>query len=157
MTDPAELAALARAIVDGNKYMVLATTDESGRPWATPVYYAPEAYNEFFWLSWPGTRHSRNVAARPEVSIVIFDSRVRIGGAQAVYMAAEVDRPDGADLQRGIEIFSRVSQSHGARPWTLDDVSEPARLRLYRATASEHWILDPDAEVDERIAVSPGY
>jgi uncharacterized protein YhbP (UPF0306 family) len=157
MTDPAELAALARAIVDGNKYMVLATTDESGRPWATPVYYAPEAYSEFFWLSWPGTRHSRNVAARPEVSIVIFDSQVRIGGAQAVYMSAEADRPDGADLQRGIEIFSRVSQSHGARPWTLDDVSEPARLRLYRATASEHWILDPDAEVDERIAVSPGY
>jgi uncharacterized protein YhbP (UPF0306 family) len=155
MTDPADLAALARAIIDGNKYMVLATADEDGRPWISPVYYVPEAYREYFWLSWPGTRHSRNVAARPEVSIVIFDSQVRIGGAQAVYMSAEVDRPGGADLERGIEIFSRVSQSHGARPWTLEDVSEPARLRLYRAKASEHWILDPDAQVDERIAVSP--
>ena len=150
-----DLAAIARAVVDANKYMVLATVDEDGRPWISPVYYAPEAYTEFFWLSWPGARHSRNIAVRPEVSIVVFDSQVQIGGAQAVYIRAVAEQLDGAEVERGIEIFSRVSQSHGARPWTLDDVREPARLRLYRATASEHWILDPDAEVDERVAVSP--
>ena len=49
------------------------------------------------------------------------------------------------DLERGIGIFSRVSTSHGARPWTLEDVQQPAPLHLYRACASEHWVLDRSA------------
>jgi hypothetical protein len=35
-----------------------------------------------------GARHSRNLAARPQVSIVIFDSHARIGMGQAVYVSA---------------------------------------------------------------------
>jgi hypothetical protein len=37
--------------------------------------------------------------------------------------------------------------------WTRDEVDPPARLRLYRATASEHFVLTPG---DERMPVSLG-
>jgi hypothetical protein len=43
----AEREALATAIVDGNSYMTLATADAAGRPWATPVWYAPASYREY--------------------------------------------------------------------------------------------------------------
>jgi Pyridoxamine 5'-phosphate oxidase len=34
---PDELAAVAREIIDANRYMTLATADGDGRPWAAPV------------------------------------------------------------------------------------------------------------------------
>ena len=48
MMDIAEREAMARAIVDGNSYMTLGTADAEGLPWASPVWYAPASYREFF-------------------------------------------------------------------------------------------------------------
>jgi nitroimidazol reductase NimA-like FMN-containing flavoprotein (pyridoxamine 5'-phosphate oxidase superfamily) len=68
--------------------MVLGTADEAGVPWVTPVWYAQSGYRRFIWVSSPDRRHSRNVKARPDVSIVIFDSQVAVGSALAVHMSA---------------------------------------------------------------------
>ena len=153
MTHEHDPEALARTIIDANLYMVLGTADEAGRPWVSPVYYAhaPVAHGEFFWVSSPGTTHSRNIAARPEISIVIFDSRVPIGTGRGVYMKAVAERPAPHDEERGIQVFSRRSVEHGGDEWTLEDVRPPARLRLYRAVASEHSVLGPR---DERLPVT---
>jgi nitroimidazol reductase NimA-like FMN-containing flavoprotein (pyridoxamine 5'-phosphate oxidase superfamily) len=144
------LAATGREIVDAGSYMVLGTADADGRPWASPVWYAPAGYREFFWVSSPEVQHSRNIAARPEISIVIFDSRQAIGTGQAVYMTATAEQVDGADEERGMEIFSRRSQTQGGRRWTVDDVRPPKPIRLYRATVAEHSMLDKSDE-------GPGY
>ena len=86
----ADLADIVRKVVDDNVYMVLGTADRAGRPWVSPVFYAADAYRDFYWISSPDVSHSRNLAVRPEVSIVVFDSRapVGMGGARAAYMAA---------------------------------------------------------------------
>jgi uncharacterized protein YhbP (UPF0306 family) len=144
-------AANARAIVDANLYMVLGTADDDGRPWVSPVYYAPAAYREFFWVSAPEARHSRNIEARPEVSIVVFDSSVPIGTGRGVYLSAVAEQLVGDERARGIDIFSRRSLAHGADAWTLQDVEPPARLRLFRATAVEQWVLEKG---DRRVPVT---
>ena len=149
-----DLDDVARAI-DGNRYMVLGTADDGGRPWVSPVYYAPSEYSELYWVSSPEAQHSRNLAARPEVSIVVFDSQTPVGEGQGVYMSAVVEQLMGADLERGIELFSNVSVSHGARRWTLEDVKPPSALRLYRARVAEHWVLDPERRPDQRTPVRP--
>jgi nitroimidazol reductase NimA-like FMN-containing flavoprotein (pyridoxamine 5'-phosphate oxidase superfamily) len=131
--------------------MTLATTDEGGRPWASPVYYAPEGYARFYWVSSPEAAHSRNIATRAEVAIVIFDSRTPSCSGQGVYVRAVTQELRGADLERGIAIFSGRSESHGATEWNPEDVRPPARHRLYRATASEHSVLGAR---DQRITVS---
>ena len=131
--------------------MTLGTAHEAGTPWVSPVYYAPAVYTEFFWVSSPEARHSRNLAARPEVSIVIFDSRQPIGTDQGVYMSAFAVELKGEDLDRGIVVFSRESTEHGAREWTREDVPPPSRHRLYRAVASEHSVLGPPDSGDPRI------
>lgn len=141
--------------MDSHAYMTLATADEAGRPWATPVWYAPEGYAEFFWVSSPEARHSRNIAARPEVAVVIFDSTAPVGAGQAVYVSAVAEELGGADLDRGIEIFSRESVVGGLRAWGLEEVVPPAPYRLYRATATGHWVLDPEDSPDRRIPVNP--
>ena len=45
---------IARAIIDSSRYLTLGTADESGLPWVSPVWYAPDGYREFFWVSAPG-------------------------------------------------------------------------------------------------------
>ena len=150
MLDERELEAIARAIIDSNRYMTLGTADGSGLPWVSPVWYAPEGYREFFWVSAPGARHSRNLAVRPEVSIVIFDSRAPEGTGQGAYMSALAAEVAEDDLDRGMAIFSRRSEADGALPWKREDALPPARHRLYRAVASEHSVLGPR---DERVSV----
>jgi uncharacterized protein YhbP (UPF0306 family) len=149
-----DLAALGRQIVDSNLYMTLATADESGRPWASPVYYAADGYTDFYWVSGPESTHSRNLSVRPELAIVIFDSSVPIDTGKAVYLEAAAGRVEGEAAERGIEVFSLRSQEHGGGPFTMADVEPPAHLRLYRASASRQYVLDPDAEHDERAAVT---
>jgi nitroimidazol reductase NimA-like FMN-containing flavoprotein (pyridoxamine 5'-phosphate oxidase superfamily) len=150
MTQPDELHTIARSIIDSNRYMTLATADETGLPWVSPVWYAPAQYREFFWVSRPQARHSRNLATRPQLAIVIFDSH-HPGGWHAVYMSAVAEEVVGVDVDEGIEIFSRRSEAQELRAWTREDVRSPARHRLYRATASEHFVLDPQ---DQRLPVS---
>jgi hypothetical protein len=149
MLDVAEREAMARAIVDGNSYLTLGTADADGLPWASPVWYAPASYREFFWVSKPGARHSQNIAVRPEVGIVIFDSTVPISTGKAVYMAVHAEEVTGADeIERGMSVFSRRSLKQGGREWTPDDVGSTARLRIYRAVALEQFVLSPE---DERL------
>ncbi len=148
----AELRARAREIVDANLYMTLATADGKGHPWAAPVWYAHEDYREFLWVSRPDARHSRNLSERPEVGIVIFDSTVAVGGAEAVYVEAVAEELAGAEREHGIELYSRRSEAAGAGRWGLADVTSPAPHRLYRARASAHFIL---AANDQRASIEP--
>ncbi len=74
MVEGEELGAIARRVIDSNQFMTIGSADEEGVPWVSPVWYAPAEYREFFWVSDPEARHSRNIAARPQVAIVIFDS-----------------------------------------------------------------------------------
>jgi hypothetical protein len=143
--------AMARDLIDSNSYMTLGTADAAGLPWVSPVWFATADYREFFWVSRPERRHSRNLAERPQLSIVIFDSQVPINSGEAVYMSAVVDQPEGSELDRGLEVISDRSQAQGERRWTRADVEGTAALRLYRAIASEHFVL---GENDDRIPVS---
>jgi nitroimidazol reductase NimA-like FMN-containing flavoprotein (pyridoxamine 5'-phosphate oxidase superfamily) len=144
---------VAKSIIDDNLYMVLATADEDGNPWASPVYYAPDEYRNFFWVSRPEARHSRNIAARPgqAIGIVIFDSTVPPGTGRGVYMSAVARELRDAETAAGVAVFSRRSLEHGDSEWTAKDVQPPAEFRLYQATAKEHYIL---GEHDQRLRVT---
>jgi len=159
MSTPRDLAAEARAIVDSNRYMTIASADSSGTPWASPVYFTPDGYTDFYWVSSPTSRHSSNIAVRPEVSIVVFDSQVPVGGAQAVYVSATAGIVPDAELERCSAIYnSRDPQLEGV---ALKDMIGPGLFRLYRATAVEHSLLirgrDPlhPSETDARLPVDP--
>ena len=146
--DPGQVA---RAIIDASLYMVLATADEAGQPWASPVYFATSGYTEFFWVSSPDAAHSRNIAVRPRVGIVIFNSQVPINSGQGVYMPADAEQITGAGLKRAIGVFSGRCAAHGGEAWSESDVQGEAPFRLYRATATGHSILANDGQPDHRV------
>jgi nitroimidazol reductase NimA-like FMN-containing flavoprotein (pyridoxamine 5'-phosphate oxidase superfamily) len=147
-----DLATTTRQIIDDGSYLTLATADVAGRPWATPVWFAADGYTDFLWVSRPGTRHSTNIAARPEVGIVVFDSTAPIGTGRGVYVEAVAAEVPAAEVEAAIAVFSAGSVADGGRPWRVADVSGAAGLRLYRARASAHYLLD---ERDTRVPVDP--
>ena len=148
-----EAARLARTIVDANAYMTLATADAAGDPWASPVWFAHDRHTRYVWVSRPEARHSRNIADRENVGIVIFDSTVPIGTGQGVYIEATATVVDDADLADMISVFSARSESTGGRRWHAPDVEGESSLRLYVATARSHYVLALD---DRRIPVEIG-
>ena len=79
--------------------------------------------------SFHGPRHSRNLARRPQLAIVIFDSH-RAGGWNALYMSAVAE--ELVDVGDGIEVFSRRSEAQGMRTGTRELPNPtPARLHAY--------------------------
>jgi nitroimidazol reductase NimA-like FMN-containing flavoprotein (pyridoxamine 5'-phosphate oxidase superfamily) len=153
-----QLASRARAIIDENRYLTLGTADQDGTPWANPVYFTPDGYSDFYWVSSPEARHSRNIAARPEVGIVLFDSTVRIGTAEAVYLSAVAAQVPDDELERCSRLYS--ARFPELRDFPPEHLRPPALFRLYRARATEHSVLvrgsDPElgTGVDSRVTVT---
>ena len=148
---PDDLDTQAREILAANRYMVLSTADADGRPWVSPVWFASEDGVVFLWISKPDARHSRNIAARSEIAIVVFDSSVAPGGAKALYVDALAERLDGAERDAAVALYSRASVAQGLNDFTPADVAEGARWRMYRATATARSVLGPG---DERLPLA---
>jgi hypothetical protein len=154
-----DLDATARRVIDGNLYMTLATLDPDGAPRVSPVYFTPARYADFYWVSSPDAHHSRNVTARPDVQIVIFDSSVTVGHAEAVYIAARAREVPEQELEA---VVGEAFQARGgARRFAAEDLKGEADLRLYVASATSWEVLvrggDPvhGTGIDRRVRADP--
>jgi hypothetical protein len=137
-----DLDAYARALIDANLYATLGTADRHGNPWVCPVYFATADYAELYWVSARDATHSRNIAERPQLSMVIFDSTVPTYTGRAVYLTGAATELTGGDLDRGIEIYPGAPD-HGATVMELHDVTPPSDYRLYRAIVTAAFVLCP--------------
>ena len=143
-------AEIAKEIVDRSLYMVVATADRTGQPWATPVYFAHTDYREYFWVSESESQHSQNLVVRREAAGVIYDSNAKLGDAQAVYVLGIAQELPAHECADPIKVYSKRSKGHGGEGWTLEDVTGDSPHRLYRATAEALYVLD---EHDHRVEV----
>ncbi|MEY9862555.1 nitroimidazol reductase NimA-like FMN-containing flavoprotein (pyridoxamine 5'-phosphate oxidase superfamily) [Catenulispora sp. GAS73] len=172
MTDPmdpmdtadTDLAGVARGIIEANVYVTIACVDEHGSAWASPVFYATDDAVDFYWMSSPLTRHSRALAVRPEVSLLIFDSQVAPLTGDALVMTADavqIADEDEQGLARALAVYPGAAE-RGGRPVRLEQVSGDSPYRMYRARAREWFVQCPWGdggcvahgwEYDHRIAV----
>jgi len=140
----------ARRVLAANAYLTLATADADGHPWATPVWFATRDLRDFVWVSRPGTKHSRNIAATPAVGIVVFDSAVPVGEASAVYVEAVAEEVGPDDRPDGLAAFNKRAQEQGIDTWDERKVVGASQFRLFRARAMRVYVLD---EHDGRVEV----
>ena len=140
----------ARELIAANRYMTLATADASGRPWISPVWFAPDD-GGFLWISRPDSRHSRNLAERPELALVIYDSTVLPAERQALYVEAVAEQLDGEPRDVAVARYSEHSVAQDLEPLTIDEVTESSPLRIFRAGVTAAFMLED--ERDFRTAV----
>jgi Pyridoxamine 5'-phosphate oxidase len=137
-----DLAAHARSLVDANLYVTVGTVDGDGRPWTAPVYFAPLGDREWVWVSESDAEHSRHLAGRPAVSLLVFDSTVRPYHGRAVYAVGEARELTGAaEIDRALGAYPRPGT--GAAAVDLDDVTGDSPYRFYAATLTGRWVLCP--------------
>ena len=136
MSQHPDLDAMAREVLDANVFMALATIEDDGTPRVSPVYFTPVGYREYYWVSSPDSTHSHNVTARPDVSMVVFDSSVTPRETSAVYVTAQAHEVPADELEQRCQVAFRAER--GARAFTPAELSGDGDLRMYVATASRH-------------------
>ncbi|GAA4607624.1 hypothetical protein BJY16_006427 [Actinoplanes octamycinicus] len=142
-----------------HRYLVLGTADADGNPWATPVFFAADGVQRIVWVSAPGSRHSRNIAVRPTVSITLFDTRVPVGQAEAVYLEATAEVISQGDYGTAIALIN--AKLPDDRQLAPEDLGPGGPLEVYQATVSRHFVLVRggdtrfDNVTDARLEVSP--
>jgi len=152
----ADLDALARRTLANNRFLVLGTVDPDGRARVSPVWFSLVDHRDVYWLSAPDSHHSRNIAERPEVSMVVFDSSLDPHTGQAVYLEATAQRVPDDELEVACAAaFEGVDDALSFTPATLQD--EP--FVLYRAvvTRTEIHVRGRefgDGTADQRVPVS---
>jgi uncharacterized protein YhbP (UPF0306 family) len=131
-------AAVPRLLAQ-HRYLVLGTADGDGRPWATPVFYAADGEHRVLWVSAPDSRHSRNIAVRPDVAITVFDTHAPIGGAEALYLEATAE-PVAVDARPVALVLlnDRLPISQHLGP---DDLEPAGPLQVYQAVITRHFVL----------------
>jgi nitroimidazol reductase NimA-like FMN-containing flavoprotein (pyridoxamine 5'-phosphate oxidase superfamily) len=152
MTD---LDVAARRQLEANRFMVLGTVDPSGRARVSPVWFSLVDHRDVYWLSNPDAHHSQNIERRPEVAVVVFDSRADPHTGQAVYLEATAERVPEDELEAACAAaFEHVDEALSFTPESLDD--EPFVLYRARITASEIHVRGSDVgegQSDRRVAV----
>ena len=131
---------MARRVIDGNTYMVLGTLDPDGQPRLSPVFYTAARYGDFYWVSRPDAHHSRNLAERPHVQIVIFDSRRRPGEGEAVYTAADAGEFPQEKLS---DVVGEAFRTDAGTQFSPQELSREVGLRLYVARATAYEVHVP--------------
>ena len=158
-SDHQRLAAQAREVIDTNPYLVLGTVDPDEMPRVTPVFFGVDGYRDFYWVSSPEAVHSLNLAERPAVRAVVFDSTVRVGHARAVYLTGRARRvPDDELPERCGVAFRPIA---GARAFGPAELSGSSTVRLYLLSVEVWEVLvmgrDPrlGTGIDRRVRVWP--
>lgn len=80
----------ARTILDENILGSIATINEDGSPWVTPVHVFADD-KAVYWFSTEDKQHSRNVIRDPRVSLTLFSSDLS-RGPKGVYINGKADK-----------------------------------------------------------------
>lgn len=83
-----------RTILQDNLVGSIATLNEDGSPWVTPVHVVSDD-EAVYWFSKETVQHSLNVARDPRVSLTLFSPDLS-RGPKGVYINGTVDKLDVA-------------------------------------------------------------
>jgi nitroimidazol reductase NimA-like FMN-containing flavoprotein (pyridoxamine 5'-phosphate oxidase superfamily) len=79
-------------ILTDNLVGAIATINEDGSPWVTPVHIVSDE-EAVYWFSMEDKQHSLNVARDPRVSLTLFSSDLS-RGPKGVYINGSADKLD---------------------------------------------------------------
>ena len=119
-----------QSIVKRVRYATISTVDESGSPWAAPVWYVYDNQNNIYWWSPVDSQHSRNIMLNDRVYITIFDSSAPEGDGVGLYIRANASKVPDDELDSVIEIYNAATTKFKL---DLSNTTGNAPTRLYKA------------------------
>ncbi|MHB1864715.1 MAG: pyridoxamine 5'-phosphate oxidase family protein [Candidatus Saccharimonadales bacterium] len=124
----------ARYIVNNNQLATVATADQDGKPWVSPVGCVCDDRTNIYWVSHNYSVHSQNIRSRPEVAIVIVGTQPD-GTNDGVYFdAVAKELNDEEEILAAMKLLQTWDQDEKFKINSLTDVTGDAVWRVYMAT-----------------------
>lgn len=79
----------AQEILEKIHYINIATVNEDGTPWNTPVSASHDKKLIFYWGSNPQNVHSQNIRRNENVFVTIYDSTAPEGTGEGIYLVGK--------------------------------------------------------------------
>lgn len=134
-----------RRILEENSLCAIATVSPSGRAHGNTAYFAWSEPLAVFFLSHPDSRHCRNLRDRPTMTIVVFDSRQKWGGADRGLQLFGICRETrGRAATAAEEVYARRFQPYWKWKVELSQGGEE-ELRFHRFEARRLKLFDEGA------------
>jgi hypothetical protein len=81
----------AKEILAKIHYLNIATVNEDGSPWNTPVSASHDDQLNFYWGSSPENVHSQNINRDSRVFVTLYDSTAPEGTGEGLYMLGKAE------------------------------------------------------------------
>lgn len=95
----------AKEILEGNLFLYLATCDEEGKTWVSPLTFAYDDDCNIYFHSLLDSNHILNIKENPEVSFSICDSKQVINEIDGLQGRGMVGQIDDVELSKVHELF----------------------------------------------------
>ena len=96
---------LTKEIIEGNKFLSLATVDNDGNLWSTPLSYSYDENYNFYFTSELDSQHIINIIDNPNVSFTIFDSTRRVSDVDGLQIRGIVGEVDKENLEKVVKKY----------------------------------------------------
>jgi uncharacterized protein YhbP (UPF0306 family) len=96
---------LAAKIIKGSKFMTLATTDNKGGIWATPLSYVFDDECNFYFTTAVDSIHVEHIKENPYVAFAIFNSTVRVSDIDGVQVKGICGEVEKEELNRIVSLY----------------------------------------------------
>ena len=152
-----QLTEKAKQVLNQITYLTLATVDQEGRPWNSPVYCGFDEDYIFYWSSWTENQHSQNIINNGRVFAVVYDSTALSGNIFGVYFQgiAEVIEAENEIFNKAIDsIYTKNGKPKRDKKYFLD--SGPRRLFRFMPTTIWVNVTEPyeDYFLDKRVEIT---
>lgn len=144
----ADLNKKAKKMIKDNIYLTLGTTD--GKiVWTAPLYYCIDDKYNFYYISQMDSLHTKHILKNHKVAFSIFDSHEPEGEGNGVQASgkAYLLKTD-KEIKEALKYYSTTYIDCKPEMFT-----GKAPYRLFKIIPERFYILNPEAEVDERVEV----
>ena len=129
----------AQKLIKKNDYITIATVDEYGNPWCSPLNCAFDENFNFYWKSPVDCQHSMNIKNNGKAFFVIFDSRARVDQGFGVYFkgkAIQIEDDDMDEIQKGSDLIAKKVGKIGSLAMKFIKMKP---RRVYKVIPEEVW------------------
>jgi uncharacterized protein len=78
-----------KALIEGEKTLVLSTVDENGDAYSTPLYYVSDEYLNLYFYSSSNSNHSLHLSKNSTVSLGLFNNHNAISELKGLQIKAD--------------------------------------------------------------------
>ena len=131
---------LIRDYIKDLYHMSLATS-ANDQPWICEVHYVYDDNLNFYFLSKPSRRHSKEIAANPKVAGNIVKQHAATEKPRGVYFEGKAELINPAEDSEAHKLYDkRFGLSEGIRTEIKDD---PEGHKFYKITPVKFVLFDP--------------